>query len=114
MKPSINESYASKGMRYPAINDLISKASNKYELVLATAKRAREIIDGDEPLVKITIDNSVSIATMEIAEDMVRPISHLHAQEEVIEVEETRFPEDEPTEGMTTAELAEEAEPAGE
>ncbi|WP_303870564.1 DNA-directed RNA polymerase subunit omega [Acetobacterium wieringae] len=58
-------------MRYPALNDLISKAENKYSLVLATAKRAREIVDGDEPLVKIKIDNPVTIATNEIAEEMI-------------------------------------------
>lgn len=58
-------------MRYPALNDLIKKADNKYSLVIATAKRAREIVDGDEPLVKIKIDNPVTIATNEIAEDMI-------------------------------------------
>ena len=63
-------------MRYPALNDLIAKADNKYSLVLATAKRAREIIDGDEPLVKIKIDNPVTIATNEIAEDMIHCIYH--------------------------------------
>ncbi|MBC3795496.1 DNA-directed RNA polymerase subunit omega [Acetobacterium tundrae] len=59
-------------MRYPALNDLIKKAGNKYSLVNATAKRAREIVEGDEPLVKIKIDNPVTIATNEIAEDMIR------------------------------------------
>ncbi|MBC3887638.1 DNA-directed RNA polymerase subunit omega [Acetobacterium paludosum] len=59
-------------MRYPALNDLINKAGNKYSLVNATAKRAREIVEGDEPLVKIKIDNPVTIATNEIAEDMIR------------------------------------------
>lgn len=58
-------------MRYPALNDLIAKANNKYELVLATSKRAREIVDGDEPMVKITVDNPISIATAEIAEGYV-------------------------------------------
>ncbi|WKY46369.1 DNA-directed RNA polymerase subunit omega [Eubacteriaceae bacterium ES3] len=58
-------------MREPGLNLLISKAGNKYSLVLATAKRAREIIDGDEPLVKITVDNPITIATNEIAQDMV-------------------------------------------
>jgi DNA-directed RNA polymerase subunit omega len=58
-------------MRYPALNNLIEKTNNKYSLVLATAKRAREIVDGDEPLVKIKIDNPVTIATNEIAEEMV-------------------------------------------
>jgi DNA-directed RNA polymerase subunit omega len=58
-------------MREPGLNLLISKAGNKYSLVLATAKRAREIIDGDEPLVKIRIDNPITIATNEIADDLV-------------------------------------------
>ncbi|WKY42993.1 DNA-directed RNA polymerase subunit omega [Eubacteriaceae bacterium ES2] len=58
-------------MREPGLNLLISKAGNKYSLVLAAAKRAREIIEGDEPLVKITIDNPVTIATNEIAHDLV-------------------------------------------
>jgi len=73
-------------MRYPALNELIIKAENKYSLVLATAKRAREIVDGDEPLVKIKIDNPVTIATNEIAEDMIHcvhkvrePESDLHS-----------------------------------
>lgn len=66
-------------MRYPALNTLIKKADNKYSLVLATAKRAREIIEGDDPLVKIRIDNPVTIATNEIAEDMVHCV---HRQEE--------------------------------
>lgn len=93
-----------KGLRYPAINDLIAKADNKYELVLATAKRAREIIDGDEPLVKIQIDNPVSIATAEIAEDLVK-ITKL---EEVEKVEvDLVFPEDDGASAPTTADLAE-------
>ncbi len=68
-------------MRYPALNDLIVKAENKYSLVLATAKRAREIVDGDEPLVKIKIDNPVTIATNEIAEDMIHCVHKVHEQE---------------------------------
>ncbi len=68
-------------MRYPALNDLISKAENKYSLVLATAKRAREIVDGDEPLVKIKIDNPVTIATNEIAEDMIHCVHKIHEPE---------------------------------
>lgn len=67
----ISQTATQKGMRYPALSDLIAKANSKYELVLATAKRAREIVDGAEPLVKITIDNPISIATAEIAEGLV-------------------------------------------
>lgn len=61
-----------KGLRYPAINDMIAKADNKYALVLATAKRARRIIDGEARLTDIGIDNAVSIATAEIALDEVK------------------------------------------
>lgn len=108
MKPNITENYESKGMRYPAINDLISKASNKYELVLATAKRAREIIDGNEPLVKITIDNPVSIATAEIAQDLVRPVQGAEAAEVDVVLEDAVFPEDDVLNAAeTTAEMAE-------
>ena len=32
------------GFRYPPLNDLIDKAQNKYELCIATAKRARELV----------------------------------------------------------------------
>ncbi|MEA4804737.1 DNA-directed RNA polymerase subunit omega [Acetobacterium wieringae] len=71
-------------MRYPALNDLISKAENKYSLVLATAKRAREIVDGDEPLVKIKIDNPVTIATNEIAEEMIHCV-HKTAEPESLQ-----------------------------
>jgi DNA-directed RNA polymerase subunit omega len=71
-------------MRYPALNDLIKKADNKYSLCLATAKRAREIVEGDEPLVKIKIDNPVSIATMEISEEMVHCIHHVENEDETI------------------------------
>lgn len=108
MKPNITDNYTSKGMRYPAINDLISKASNKYELVLATAKRAREIIDGDEPLVKITIDNPVSIATAEIAQDLVRPVQPVETSEADDVFEDAVFPEDDLcSEAETTADMAE-------
>lgn len=107
MKPNISDAYASKGMRYPAINDLIAKASNKYELCLATSKRAREIIEGDEPLVKITIDNPVSIATMEIAEDMVKPVNRVAEEYTELAPEEVTFPEEAGVaDAMTTADFA--------
>ncbi len=77
-------------MRYPALNDLINKAGNKYSLVLATAKRAREIVEGDEPLVKIKIDNPVTIATNEISEAMIHCVHkvQVEADPELIEIGE--------------------------
>lgn len=67
-----NEYHHKKGMRYPPLNDLVSRAHNKYELVLAAAKRAREIVDGKEPLIPYEVNNPISIATDEIEYDYVK------------------------------------------
>ena len=97
-------------MRYPALNDLIVKAENKYSLVLATAKRAREIVDGDEPLVKIKIDNPVTIATNEITEDMIHCVHKVHEPEidELFETDkesaQALFSSDETEETLTITE----------
>ena len=43
----------------PSVTELLTKAKNRYELVIATSKRARQIAEGDEPLIKIKEDNFV-------------------------------------------------------
>lgn len=58
-------------MLYPSITDLLEKVDSRYTLVLAASKRARQIIDGDKPLVKPTSKKPVSIATQEIFEDKI-------------------------------------------
>lgn len=96
------------GLRYPPLNDLIDKAQNKYELCIATAKRARELVGGEDPLVKVIVDNPISVATEEIAEDEVRIISH--SQNEIVgatlEGAEALFAKAEENEAPSTADLA--------
>lgn len=96
------------GLRYPPLNDLIDKAQNKYELCIATAKRARELVTGEDPLVKVIVDNPISVATEEIAEDEVRIISH--SQNEIVgatlEGAEALFAKAEENEAPSTADLA--------
>jgi DNA-directed RNA polymerase subunit omega len=47
--------------------------NSRYSLVIATAKRARQLIDGDEPLAdKIPCDKPLSIAVEEIYEQKVK------------------------------------------
>ena len=58
-------------MLYPSINELRKKVDSKYTLVALAAKRARDLIDGKLALVSIDIDKPVSIATEEIAEDLI-------------------------------------------
>ena len=60
-----------EGLRYPPLNDLIHHVHNKYELVLAASKRAREIVDGKDPFIKAGIENPISIATEEIDEGLI-------------------------------------------
>ncbi|NLM53025.1 MAG: DNA-directed RNA polymerase subunit omega [Firmicutes bacterium] len=54
-------------MIYPSIDDLMQKVDSKYTLVIAAAKRARMINNGDPKLVETTSQKDVSIALEEIA-----------------------------------------------
>lgn len=58
-------------MLYPSINDLRSKVDSKYTLVSLAAKRARDLIEGMPVLVDASIDKPVSVATEEIAADLI-------------------------------------------
>ena len=59
----------------PTVTELLKKAENRYELVIATSKRAREIATGDEPLTKVKEESPVTLAANEIAEGKVQVIS---------------------------------------
>lgn len=55
------------GMRYPSIDQLVTKANSKYKLVVGAAIRARQITEGDEPLVSNPHSKkSIGIALEEI------------------------------------------------
>lgn len=59
-------------MLYPPINELLEKVDSRYTLVVAAAKRARQIIDGDEVRISNPYSKKpVSIATQEIFEGEV-------------------------------------------
>lgn len=51
-------------MLYPSINELLTKVDNRYELVIAVAKRSREIIEEQES--QAYKEKPVSLATDEI------------------------------------------------
>ncbi len=58
-------------MIYPAIDEIRKKADSKYTLVILTAKRARDIIDGKPILTDHNEINAVSTASYEIADDLI-------------------------------------------
>lgn len=57
----------------PSADDLLKGASNRYELVIAVSKRARQLQDGDEALVDEKGENSkVTIASLEFDAEKVK------------------------------------------
>lgn len=58
-------------MTKPTMSDLMKKIDNSYALVVATAKRARQIAGGDEKLTDSDDVAPVTIAADEIKEDKV-------------------------------------------
>ena len=55
----------------PTVLELLEKVDNRFQLVVATAKRARQISNGDEPLTEKEEPSAVSLAADEIAEGKV-------------------------------------------
>ena len=58
-------------MIYPSIGDLMKKVDSRYSLVVATAKRAREIVNGSEALIECESKKPVTIAVNEIFEGKI-------------------------------------------
>jgi DNA-directed RNA polymerase subunit omega len=54
------------------LEELLEQVETKYALVIAAAKRARQLKEGVLPLVDIDSTNAVSIALEEIATGRVR------------------------------------------
>ena len=74
-------------MLHPSYSDLIQVANSevepgeakivnsRYSIVMAIAKRARQIIDGDEPLVYAAVDKPLSIAVEEVNKGEIKILS---------------------------------------
>lgn len=56
----------------PTVVELLTKAQNRYELVIATSKRARQIASGATPLTSVNEVSPVTLAANEIAEGKVQ------------------------------------------
>lgn len=55
----------------PSIGKLMKKVDSRYTLVVASAKRARQLTEGAAKLIRINSDKPVTIAINEINEDKV-------------------------------------------
>lgn len=55
----------------PTVGELLTKAENRYALVIATAKRARQLSLGADPLTDKKEASMVTLAADEIADGVV-------------------------------------------
>ena len=58
-------------MIYPPLSSLLSKVDSRYTLVVATAKRARQLSDGSHKLTRCASEKPVTIALNEINENKI-------------------------------------------
>lgn len=59
-------------MLKPSIDELIAKVGNRYALCIVAAKRARNIINGDDDSINFDVEKPLSIAIDEIMHDEVK------------------------------------------
>ncbi len=69
----------------PTVAELLTKAANRYELVIATARRARQIAAGDEPKTEVKETSPVTLAANEIAEGKVKIVEEPDDENDDIE-----------------------------
>ena len=55
----------------PSVTELLQRVNNRFELVVMTSKRARQLYAGDMPLTNKKEDSVVTLAATEIAEGKV-------------------------------------------
>jgi len=70
------------------VEDCLEKIDNRFELVLTATKRARQIVNGAEPLVEEENDKPTVIALREIAAGLINAesVDLLQAELEAAEV----------------------------
>ena len=58
----------------PTVTDLLKIFNNRFELVIVTSKRARQISEGAEVKTKVKEESAVTLAANEIAEGKIEII----------------------------------------
>ena len=55
----------------PTVKELLEHAENRFALVIATSRRARQIANGDKTLTEVDAESPVTLAANEINEGKV-------------------------------------------
>lgn len=78
----------------PSVSELLEKVEDRYELVVVTSKRARQLAEGAEPLTNKKEHSKVTLAAQEIAEGKVRMVNDEEIAQEVENEEEVKNEEE--------------------
>ncbi len=82
--------------------------NSRYSIVLATAKRARQIINGAEPLVTPPCNKPLSVAVAEVNEGKVKILTGDEVEESIEDVTEGFIDDEIPAEAFADEVLEEE------
>ena len=74
----------------PTVQELLKKAKNRYELVIATSKRARQIAGGAKIKTDVKEESPVTLAANEISEGKVEIIEPLETKNNITNYEENK------------------------
>lgn len=66
----------------PTVNELLEKIDDRFQLVVVTSKRARQLAEGAEPLTNKKEPSVVTLAAQEIAEGKVEIVNEEKNEEE--------------------------------
>lgn len=66
----------------PTVNELLEKIDDRYQLVVVTSKRARQLAEGAEPLTNKHEPSYVTLAAQEIVEGKVEIVKDEDNEEE--------------------------------
>lgn len=62
----------------PSLESLLPKVESRYTLAMLVAKRARQLVDGGQPMVESETPNLVTLACEEVAADKVICVPGIH------------------------------------
>ncbi len=71
-------------MIYPPITELVKKTGSRYALVIETAKRTRQLVEGAQKLSDVDTSKDVTVAVNEIFEDKIEIVKR-NAEEDAAE-----------------------------
>ncbi len=68
-------------MIYPPITELVKKTGSRYALVIETAKRTRQLVNGAPKLSDVDTSKDVTVAVNEIYEGKIEVVNTAENQE---------------------------------